>query len=49
MATLKLNVSLFDGRMDFSFWQCTLKDYLVQQSLDYALKKEKSSEMKNLE
>lgn len=49
MATLKLEVPLFDGRMDFSLWQCTIQDYLVQQGLDCALEKEKPTEMKDLE
>lgn len=49
MTTLKLDVPLFDGRVDFSLWQCTIQDYLVQQGLDCALGNEKPSEMKDSE
>lgn len=46
MNTLKFEVPLFDGRTDFTLWQCTIQDYLVQQGLDLALQDEKPSEMK---
>jgi len=49
MTSLKLDVPLFDGRMDFSLWQCTIEDYLVQQGLNCALEGEKSVEMKDAE
>jgi len=49
MTSLKLDVPLFDGRMDFSLWQCTIQDYLVQQGLDCALEGEKPLEMKDAE
>jgi hypothetical protein len=40
MATLKLGLPLFDGRMDF-LNQCTIHDYyLFQQGLNCALEKE---------
>jgi len=49
MTSLKLDVPLFDGRMDFSLWQCTIQDFLVQQGLDCALEGEKSVGMKDSE
>nr|KYP36341.1 Retrovirus-related Pol polyprotein from transposon TNT 1-94 [Cajanus cajan]KYP52429.1 Retrovirus-related Pol polyprotein from transposon TNT 1-94 [Cajanus cajan] len=49
MTTMKLDVPLFDGRIDFSLWQCTIQDYLVQQGLDCALEEEKPCEMKDSE
>jgi hypothetical protein len=49
MAAFKLDVPLFDGRMNFSLRQCTIKDYLVQKGLDCALEKEKPSEIEDLE
>lgn len=47
MATLKLDIPLFDRRMDFPLWKCMIQDYLVQQGLDCALEKEKPSEIKD--
>jgi len=49
MTSLKLDVLLFDGRMDFSLWQCTIQDYLVHQGLDCALERVKPVEMKDVE
>ena len=40
---------LFDGKMDFTLWQCTIQDFLVQQGLDSALLDEKPIEMKESE
>ena len=45
--TLKYEVPLFDGKSNFTLWQSTIQDYLVQQGLDIALEDEKPSCMKD--
>ena len=45
--TLKYEVPLFDGKSNFTLWQGTIQDYLVQQGLDIALEDEKPSYMKD--
>ena len=49
MATWKSDMPLFDRKMDFTLWQCTIQDFLVQQGLDSALLDEKPIEMKESE
>lgn len=46
MAT-KLDISLFDERMNFPIRKYLIQDYLIQQGIDCALKKVNPSEMKD--
>ena len=48
-SAMKFEVPLFDGKGNFTMWQCTIKDLLVQQGLDAALEEEKPAKMKDSE
>ena len=38
-------IPLFDGKINFTLWQSTIQDLLVQQSIDQALEDEKPGSM----
>lgn len=42
-------VPVFDGKMDFTVWQMTIQDVLVQQGLDEALEENKPDGMKDVD
>ena len=42
---LRIDASKYDGKTDFTMWQLTIKDVLVQQGLDDALEWTKPKEM----
>lgn len=44
-STPKFEIPLFDGKMNFTIWQSTIQDLLVQQGLDQALEEEKPATM----
>ncbi|KAL6544736.1 hypothetical protein OROMI_023598 [Orobanche minor] len=43
----KYQAPIFDGKMDFTVWQMTMQDVLVQQGLDEALEENKPEDMKD--
>ena len=45
MSESKFPGPLFDGKIDFTMWQCTIQDVLVRDSLDLALGEEKPAEI----
>ena len=47
MATAKYDMELFDRKTNFSVWQTTVKDVLVQQGLLKALQGKKPEGMKD--
>lgn len=47
--TSRFEIPLFDGKINFMIWQCTIQDLLVQNGLDQALEKEKPATMKEEE
>ena len=44
---MKNEISIFDGKTEFTLWQCTIRDYLVQQGLDSVLQDENPNEIKD--
>ena len=45
MKSLRVDAPKYDGKMDFTMWQLTIKDVLIQQGLYDALEKSKPKEM----
>ena len=45
MSSLKFDIKRFDGKMNFSIWQNSMKDVLVQQGLLKALQGKKPPSM----
>ena len=48
-SVMKFEIPLFDRNDNFTIWQCTIIDLLVQQDLDVVLEEEKPAEMKDSE
>lgn len=45
LKSLRIDAPKYDGKTDFTMWQLTVKDVLIQQGLDDALEKAKPKEM----
>ena len=45
LKSLRIDAPKYDGKTDFTMWQLTVKDVLIQQGLDDALEKTKPKEM----
>ncbi|GKA88005.1 hypothetical protein Tco_0809769 [Tanacetum coccineum] len=44
---LKFSILMFEGKMDFTVWKMKIKDVLVQQCIDEALKEKQPNKMKD--
>ena len=47
LKSLRIDAPKYDGKTDFTMWQLTVKDVLIQQGLDDALEKTKPKEMRD--
>ena len=46
-SAMKFDVPLLNEKGNFTIWQCTIKDLLMQQGLDAVSEEEKVEEMKD--